>query len=65
MNMNEIRTIAKDRGINATKLRKAELIRAIQSDEHNSPCFATDHVRCCGQTNCLWLADCEKAISIN
>jgi hypothetical protein len=63
MNMNEIRTIAKDRGVNSTKLRKAELIRAIQSNEQNDPCFATEHVKVCGQINCLWFPDCEKASS--
>ncbi len=63
MNMTEIRTIAKERGISSAKLRKAELIRAIQSDEHNDPCFATEHVKCCAQTDCLWFSDCEKALS--
>jgi hypothetical protein len=63
MNMNEIRTIAKDRGISTAKMRKAELIRVIQTQEHNDPCFATEHVKMCGQTNCLWLTDCEKAVT--
>ncbi len=60
MNMTEIRSIAKDRGISSGKLRKTELIRAIQSDERNDPCFATEHVRECGQLDCLWRTDCEK-----
>ncbi len=63
MNMTEIRTIAKERGISSAKLRKVELIRAIQLDEHNDPCFATENVNKCGQTNCLWITDCEKALS--
>ena len=62
MNMNEIRAIAKDRGISPAKLRKAELIRAIQCEENNNPCFATEHVKVCGQENCLWLVDCERAV---
>jgi hypothetical protein len=63
MNMTEIRTIAKERGISSAKLRKVELIRAIQLDERNDPCFATDNVKSCAQTNCLWFTDCEKALS--
>ncbi len=62
MNMNEIRSIAKNRGINSSNLRKTELIRAIQTEEQNSPCFATEQVKVCGQSNCLWLTDCEKSI---
>ena len=61
MNMTEIRSIAKEKGVNSGKLRKAELIRTIQTEEHNEPCFATAHVRECGQMECLWRADCEKS----
>lgn len=63
MNMNEIRSIAKEKGINSGKLRKADLIRTIQSEERNDPCYATEHVRECGQMACLWRLDCEKNIS--
>ena len=63
MNMTEIRSIAKERGINSTKLRKVELIRAIQSDEHNNPCFSTEQIKQCGQMECLWRNDCEKGLS--
>lgn len=63
MNMNEIRTIAKGMGINSTKLRKIELIRAIQSEEHNDPCYATEQIKQCGQMDCLWRVDCEKNLS--
>ncbi len=63
MNMNEIRYIAKERAISAGKMRKAELIRAIQSEEHNDPCFATEHFRECDQMDCLWRNDCGKNIS--
>ena len=63
MNMTEIRAIAKERGINAGKLRKAELIHTIQTDEHNEPCYATERVKECDQMQCLWRADCEKAVA--
>ncbi len=61
MNMTEIRTIAKERGVNSAKLRKVELIRTIQAEEHNETCFATEYVKECGQMECLWRADCEKS----
>ncbi len=63
MNMNEIRSIAKDRGINSGKLRKTELIRTIQEGEQNDPCYATEHIKECGQMECLWRGDCEKTLS--
>ena len=61
MNMTEIRSIAKERGVNSGKLRKVELIRTIQAEEHNDTCFATEYVKECGQMECLWRADCEKS----
>ncbi len=63
MNMTEIRSIAKENGVNPAKLRKAELIHAIQVEEHNDPCYATGYVNECDQIDCLWRTDCEKAIS--
>lgn len=58
MNVNEIKVIAKERGIVAGKMKKGELIRAIQEKEGNPCCFATDQADRCGQTNCLWRGDC-------
>jgi hypothetical protein len=63
MKMTEIRSIAKGRGINSSKMRKVDLIRTIQEDEHNDPCYSTEYVRQCGQDGCLWRRDCEKSIS--
>ncbi len=60
MNMTEIRSIASERGISSGKLRKTELVRTIQTAECNEPCFATEHVKECGQMECLWRTDCEK-----
>ena len=63
MNMTEIRLLARERGINAAKLRKAELIRTIQIEEDNRPCYATDHVADCHQRGCLWRNDCLNAVT--
>ncbi|HXE96073.1 MAG TPA: Rho termination factor N-terminal domain-containing protein [Dongiaceae bacterium] len=58
MKLEEIKEIAKQHGIKAGKLKKAELVRAIQSAERNDPCFETGHVSDCGQAGCLWRPDC-------
>jgi hypothetical protein len=39
-------------------MKKAELIRAIQSAEGNSPCFQTNASDTCGQKDCCWHDDC-------
>ena len=59
MNVKEIKSIAKNFGINPGKLKKAELIQAIQSAEHNQPCFGTTDGNC-NQEACLWRQDCLK-----
>ena len=57
MNMNEIREKAKELGILASKMKKTDLIRAIQDKEGNFPCFETakDY---CNQLACAWRNAC-------
>lgn len=59
MKIEEIREIAKQRGMKAGKMKKVEIIRAIQQAEGNPTCFATGMVAECGQANCLWRDDCK------
>jgi hypothetical protein len=59
MNMQDIRKKAKEMGINANKMNKTDLIRAIQRTEANIDCFATDRVEECGELGCLWRTDCK------
>jgi len=59
MKLAEIKELAKQRDIKPGKMTKAELIRAIQQAEHNTPCFATGAATTCGQSACLWREDCE------
>jgi len=40
------------------KLRKAELIRAIQQGEGNQECFGAPWRFDCQQTGCCWRQDC-------
>ena len=59
MKVEEIKAIAKQRGINPAKMKKADLIRTVQADEGNTQCFGTGQKENCGQDSCLWQADCD------
>lgn len=61
MKLQEIKAIAKENGIKAGNLKKAELIRAIQRAEGNFDCFGTAMAGICDQMNCLWREDCLRA----
>lgn len=67
MNMQEIRGIAKDLGIKASRLNKVDLIQTIQKSEGNFSCFASATHGECDQVNCSWREDCfavaQKKIS--
>lgn len=58
MKMQEIKDIAKTRGIKTSKMTKLKLIKEIQSSEGNFDCFATPVSGECDQTSCLWRDDC-------
>jgi hypothetical protein len=57
MTVKELQKMAKQLGVNPVKLRKAELIKAIQRAEGHFDCFGTakDY---CDQVNCLFREDC-------
>lgn len=59
MKLEEIKVIAKKHEIKVAKLKKAELVRAIQLAEGNDVCFETGQASQCGQAECLWRADCN------
>jgi hypothetical protein len=59
MKMDEIKEIAKKHGIKPGKMKKADLIRAIQQAEGNEACFETGKADVCGQDSCLWRGDCS------
>lgn len=58
MNVQEIRHIAKERGLKPGKLTKPDLVKMIQKEEGNFTCFATAVDGECDQTGCLWRKDC-------
>lgn len=57
MTVKEIKAIAEKMGITNSKMKKMDLIRAIQVQEGNSPCFKTE-AESCDQTDCCWHNDC-------
>lgn len=59
MNMNVIKELAVQRGVRPARLKKTELIRAIQAAENNVACYMTDQVDICGQASCLWRPTCR------
>jgi hypothetical protein len=59
MKLEEIKEIAKKYDIKAGKMKKADLIRAIQAAEDNDACFDTGNSAECAQDACLWRSDCN------
>jgi hypothetical protein len=60
MQMQDIRVIAKERGLKTSGLKKQDLIKHIQAAEGNFDCFATAYDGICDQMGCLWRDDCLK-----
>lgn len=58
MKLQDIKEIAKNKGIKDLKLKKAELIKAIQRSEGNVDCFGSANLNGCEQEECLWREDC-------
>ena len=59
MKLDEIREIAKQHHIKTARMKKAELIRAIQQAEGNEQCFDSGNADACSQEKCLWREDCD------
>ena len=60
MNMQELRSMARELNIKPLPASKLQLVRAIQNGEGNFPCFATAINGECDQPGCLWREDCFK-----
>lgn len=58
MNLQEIKEIAKSRGLKTTGLNKVNLVQQIQLNEGNFACFATATSGECDQFGCMWRKDC-------
>jgi hypothetical protein len=57
MKMPELKAKAKPLGINPNKMKKAELVHAIQKAEGNTPCFGKSNSQC-PYTDCCFMDDC-------
>ena len=57
--MAEIRKKAQILGVRPGKMKKLELIRAIQQAEGNTACFGTSNGQCV-DTTCCFFTDCVK-----
>lgn len=60
MDLKDIKGIAQKQGVKTGKMKKKEIIRAIQRAEDNFDCFGTAVSSQCSQSDCLWREDCLK-----
>ena len=60
MVLKDVKGIARKQGIKTEKMKKDEIIRAIQRSEGNFDCFGTAVSSHCSQSDCLWKEDCLK-----
>lgn len=58
MRIQQVRAIAKAKGVNSARMGKADLIRAIQRAEGNFDCFASAVDGYCDRGDCMWRGDC-------
>ena len=57
MKLAEVKEKAMQQGLTFSKVKKDDLVRAIQAHEGNNPCFKTN-VQYCSQMDCCWRSDC-------
>lgn len=57
MRMDEVREKAKKIGLKTSRMKKDDLIRAIQMAEGNFPCFGSAE-NYCDQAGCCWQDEC-------
>ena len=58
MTLKDIRVKARELRVkNYSRMRKDDLIRAIQEKEGNAPCY--QNINDCGESDCLWRPDCQ------
>lgn len=58
MTLKEIRVKARGLGVKYySKMKKDDLIRAVQEKEGNSPCY--QNIYDCWEFDCLWRPDCQ------
>ncbi len=58
MTLKEVKEMAGKYNIKVNKMKKDEIVRAIQRAEGNFDCFGTAISGDCSQEDCLWRKDC-------
>jgi hypothetical protein len=58
MTLKDVKERAKNYDIKVSKMKKDEIVRAIQRAEGNFDCFGTAISGDCSQKDCLWREDC-------
>ena len=58
MKFYDIQKMAKGLNIYTFRVKKPDMIRAIQLAENNIDCYGTARVEICGEETCLWRKDC-------
>ena len=58
INFNEIRKMAKGMSISTYRMKKTDMIRAIQRAENNIEYYGTQRVKNCREDGCLWRNEC-------
>jgi hypothetical protein len=58
MRFQNIQKTAKSMNINTYRMKKGDIIQAIQRAENNIPCFGTERVNSCQEEQCSWRKDC-------
>jgi hypothetical protein len=59
MKMTEVKAKAKSVGVEPGKMKKDDLIRAVQKAEGYNACFGTEAAADCQQTACCFMMDCK------
>lgn len=59
MKMIEIKKKAQGLGVEPGKMKKADIIHAIQRAENNTPCYGKSNGQC-PYINCCFMEDCLK-----
>ena len=60
MKYRDVQQRAKKMGLKCVGVKKADMIRSIQSAEGNESCFGGSRAGC-DQKQCCWIADCVTA----
>ncbi len=63
MNFQEIRKMAKTMDVKTHRMKKTDLIRAIQKAEENIDCYGSDRAHNCLEQKCLWRSDCVNGVA--